>query len=203
MGSAVWWSRLSLRLLSVCLLCASVGKQCQIRNEMADCSHLKLTQIPSDLPTNITGLDISHNQLRLLGPANLTRYSQLVYLNAGYNSISKLQPELCQNVPLLRILKLEHNELSKLPDRLFASCTNLTELNLGYNRINIKNDPFKTLEVSFRNAPFHVNKWGIYCIFQCVYGTVTCLHLKIPSMSSSFIVFLKKRPGTLESQPPL
>ncbi|XP_054681145.1 toll-like receptor 3 isoform X3 [Grus americana] len=147
MGSAyLWWSSLSVRLVSVCLLCASIGKQCQIRNEMADCSHLKLTQIPSDLPNNITGLDISHNQLRQLGPANLTKYSQLVYLNAGYNSISKLQPELCQSVPLLQILKLEHNELYKLPDKVFASCTNLTELNLGYNRIDSKNDPFKTLE---------------------------------------------------------
>ncbi|XP_071663693.1 toll-like receptor 3 isoform X1 [Patagioenas fasciata] len=147
MGSAtLWWSSLSVRLVSICLLCASAGKQCQIQNEMADCSHLKLTQIPSDLPNNITGLDISHNQLRQLGPANLTKYSQLVYLNAGYNSISKLQPDLCQNVPLLQILRLEHNELHKLPDRVFASCTNLTELNLGYNRIDIKNDPFKTLE---------------------------------------------------------
>ncbi|NXW20779.1 TLR3 protein, partial [Circaetus pectoralis] len=164
MGSAIlWWSSLSVRLVSVCLLCASVGKQCQIRNEMADCSHLKLTQIPSDLPNNITGLDISHNQLRQLGPANLTKYSQLVYLNAGYNSISKLQPELCKNVPLLQILKLEHNELYKIPDGVFASCTNLTELNLGYNRIDTKNDPFKTLEVSFRNAPFHVNKEVIFC----------------------------------------
>ncbi|NXP75247.1 TLR3 protein, partial [Ramphastos sulfuratus] len=147
MGIAVlWWSSLSVRLVSVCLLCVSAEKQCQIRNEMADCSHLKLTQIPSDLPNNITGLDISHNQLRQLGPANLTKYSQLVYLNAGYNVISKLQPELCQNVPLLQVLKLEHNELYKLPDRVFASCTNLTELNLGYNKIYIKNDPFKTLE---------------------------------------------------------
>ncbi|NXV79775.1 TLR3 protein, partial [Atlantisia rogersi] len=147
MGSAgFWWSSLSVRLVSVCLLCASVGKQCQIRNEMADCSHLKLTQIPSDLPNNITGLDMSHNQLRQLGPANLTRYSQLVYLNAGYNTISKLQPDLCQNVPLLQILKLEHNELYKLPDRVFASCTNLMELHLGYNRIDVGNDPFKTLE---------------------------------------------------------
>lgn len=103
-------------------------------------------------------MDISHNQLRQLGPANLTMYRQLVYLNAGYNSISKLQPDLCQNVPLLQILRLEHNELYKLPDRVFASCTNLTELNLGYNRIDIKNDPFKTLEVSLRNASFHVNK---------------------------------------------
>ncbi|NXY82885.1 TLR3 protein, partial [Alcedo cyanopectus] len=147
MGIAVlWWNSLSVRLVSVCLLCASVGKQCHIQNEMADCSHLKLTQIPSDLPDNITGLDISHNQLKQLGPSNLTRYSQLVYLNAGYNTVSKLQPELCQNVPLLQILKLEHNQLSNIPDRVFASCTNLTELNLGYNKIHIKNDLFKTLE---------------------------------------------------------
>ncbi|XP_057276318.1 toll-like receptor 3 [Pezoporus wallicus] len=147
MGSAaLWWSSLSVRLVYVFLLCVSFGKQCQIQDEMADCRHLKLSQIPSDLPNNITGLDISHNQLRQLGPANLTRYNQLVYLNAGYNTISKLQPELCQTVPLLQILKLEHNELHKLPDRAFAFCTNLTELNLGYNRIDIKNDPFKTLE---------------------------------------------------------
>ncbi|NXJ60999.1 TLR3 protein, partial [Rostratula benghalensis] len=147
MGSAApQWGSLSVRLVSVCLLWASLGQQCRILNEVADCSHLKLTQIPSDLPTNITGLDISHNQLKQLNPANLTRYSQLVYLNAGYNTISKLQPELCQNVPLLRILNLEHNELHKLPDRVFASCTNLTELWLGYNRIDVKNDPFESLE---------------------------------------------------------
>lgn len=159
MGSAVlWWSSLSVRPVYVFLLCVSFGKQCQIRDEMADCRHLKLSQIPSDLPNNITGLDISHNQLRQLGPTNLTKYNQLVYLNAGYNIISKLQPELCQTVPLLQILKLEHNELYKLPDRAFAFCTNLTELNLGYNRIDIKNDPFETLEVSFRNASFCVNK---------------------------------------------
>uniref|UniRef100_A0A8C3MPT8 Toll like receptor 3 n=1 Tax=Geospiza parvula TaxID=87175 RepID=A0A8C3MPT8_GEOPR len=145
-NAILWWSSLCVRLMFVFWPCASVGKQCHIQNEMADCSHLKLTQIPSDLPNNITSLDISHNQLRQLGPANLTKYSQLVYLNAGYNSISKLQPELCQNVPLLQILKLEHNELSKLPDRVFASCTNLTELNLGYNTLNIKNDPFKNLK---------------------------------------------------------
>lgn len=172
-NAILWWSSLYVRLMFVFWPCASAGKQCHIQNEMADCSHLKLTQIPSDLPNNITSLDISHNQLRQLGPANLTKYSQLVYLNAGYNSISKLQPELCQNVPLLQILKLEHNELSKLPDRVFASCTNLTELSLRFNRLNIKNDPFKPLKVRVRNAPFHVNKdkWGIYCIFHCVYKT--------------------------------
>lgn len=162
------WNSLSFRLVSVCLLCASVGKQCQIRNTMADCSHLKLTQIPSDLPKNITGLDISHNQLKKLVPENLTEYSNLIYLNAGYNIISKLKPGLCKNLPLLQILKLEHNQLHELPDGVFASCSNLTELNLGYNIIEVKNDPFKTLEVSFRNTPFLVNKvcmWNLLHVY--------------------------------------
>ncbi|NWJ01567.1 TLR3 protein, partial [Crypturellus undulatus] len=137
---------LSFRLVSVCLLCVSTGKLCEIKNKMADCSHRKLTQIPSDLPEGIVGLDISHNQIKMLSPVNLTRYNQLVYLNAGYNSISKLQPKLCQNVPLLQILKLEHNQLHELSDKVFVSCTNLTELNLGYNIIEIKNNPFQTLK---------------------------------------------------------
>ncbi|XP_042726496.1 LOW QUALITY PROTEIN: toll-like receptor 3 [Lagopus leucura] len=144
--SILCWNSLSFKLVSVCLLCASIGKQCQIRNTMADCSHLKLTQIPSDLPNNITGLDISHNQLKMLAPENLTQYSNLIYLNVGYNIISKLQPELCKNMPLLQILKLEHNQLHELPDGVFATCSNLTELNLGYNIIEVRNDPFKTLE---------------------------------------------------------
>ncbi|XP_010217906.1 PREDICTED: toll-like receptor 3 [Tinamus guttatus] len=137
---------LSFRLVSLCLLCVSTGKPCEIKNKMADCSHQKLTQIPSDLPKDIIGLDVSHNQIKILSPENFTRYNQLVYLNAGYNSISKLQPKLCQNVPLLQILKLEHNQLHELSDKVFASCTNLTEVNLGYNIIEIKNDPFQTLK---------------------------------------------------------
>ncbi|XP_052538555.1 toll-like receptor 3 isoform X4 [Tympanuchus pallidicinctus] len=92
------------------------------------------------------GLDISHNQLKKLAPESLTQYSNLIYLNAGYNIISKLQPELCKNMPLLQILKLEHNQLHELPDGVFATCSNLTELNLGYNIIEVRNDPFKTLE---------------------------------------------------------
>ncbi|KAJ6668598.1 hypothetical protein lerEdw1_012080 [Lerista edwardsae] len=112
---------------------------------MADCSHLKLKQIPSDLPINITALDISHNQLKTLPAANLTKYSQLVYLDAGSNTISKLQPELCQNLPMLKVLKLQHNQLHVLLD-VFAYCTNLQVLTLGYNIILIQNDPFKNLK---------------------------------------------------------
>ncbi|XP_014377120.1 toll-like receptor 3 isoform X1 [Alligator sinensis] len=133
-------------LLTISLLCVSAENQCKIKNEVADCSHLKLTEIPSDLPINIAGLDISHNQLKKLPPANLTKYSKLIYLDAGYNSISKLQLELCQSLPLLTVLNLKHNQLHELSDGVFDYCTNLTELNLGFNIIEIKGNLFNPLK---------------------------------------------------------
>lgn len=126
--------------------CGLARNTCKITNKTADCSHLKLMQIPSDLPVNITALDISHNQLKTLPPTNFTKYGQLVYLDAGSNIISKLQLELCQNLPLLEVLKLQHNQLRLLHD-VFAYCTHLQELNLGFNIIVTENEPFKKLNV--------------------------------------------------------
>ncbi|NP_001166500.1 toll-like receptor 3 isoform X1 [Cavia porcellus] len=133
-----------LGLLLLCILCASSNNKCTVTQEVADCSHLKLTQVPDDLPTNITVLNLTHNQLRRLPPANFTRYSKLTVLDGGFNSISKLEPELCQNLPLLKILNLQHNELSHVSDKTFMFCVNLTELHLMSNSIQkIQNNPFR------------------------------------------------------------
>ncbi|KAL2781173.1 toll-like receptor 3 precursor [Daubentonia madagascariensis] len=131
-------------LLPFWILCSSSTNKCTVRHEVADCSHLKLTQVPDDLPTNITVLNLTHNQLRRLPSANFTRYSQLTILDGGFNSISKLEPELCQKLPLLKVLNLQHNELSQLSDKTFMFCMNLTELHLMSNSIQkIQNNPFK------------------------------------------------------------
>lgn len=103
--------------------------------------------MPDDLPANITVLNLTHNQLRRLPAANFTRYSQLTILDGGYNSISKLESELCQKLPLLESLNLQHNELSHLSDQTFVFCMNLTELHLMSNSIkNIQNNPFQSLK---------------------------------------------------------
>ncbi|XP_005373496.1 PREDICTED: toll-like receptor 3 isoform X2 [Chinchilla lanigera] len=133
-----------LGLLPLCILCASFSNKCTVTHKVADCSHLKLTQVPDDLPTNITVLNLTHNQLRRLPPANFTRYSKLLVLDGGFNTISKLEPGLCQNLPLLKILNLQHNELSHLSDKTFMFCMNLTELYLMSNSIQkIQNNPFR------------------------------------------------------------
>lgn len=139
-------------LLTCWMLCTSSANKCTVRHEVADCSHLKLTQIPDDLPTNITVLNLTHNQLRRLPPANFTRYSKLTILDGGFNSISKLEPELCQSLPWLEVLNLQHNEISQLSDKTFIFCMNLTELHLMSNSIQkIQNDPFKNLKVRKMN----------------------------------------------------
>ncbi|XP_029442799.1 toll-like receptor 3 [Rhinatrema bivittatum] len=136
-----------LALFAFCFPCTSTGNQCKIQKEMADCSHLKLSQIPADLPSNITALNLSHNQLKELPPANLSRYNQLVDLNAGYNIITKIDKVLCQNLPALNVLSLQHNELHQLSEKDFHFCANLTELSLASNRIkDIKGDPFLNLK---------------------------------------------------------
>ncbi|KAM5264063.1 toll-like receptor 3 [Ctenodactylus gundi] len=133
-----------LGLLSLGILCVSCTNKCTVSHGVADCSHLKLTQVPEDLPTNITVLNLTHNQLRRLPPANFTRYSQLTILDGGFNTISKFEPELCQKLPLLKVLNLQHNELSKLSDKTFVFCMNLTELHLMSNSIQkIQSNPFK------------------------------------------------------------
>ncbi|XP_062991522.1 toll-like receptor 3 isoform X2 [Elgaria multicarinata webbii] len=141
----IHWTCLPFILLTTCIHCGSTRNACKVTDKMADCSHLKLTQIPSDLPANITTLDISHNQLKTLPPANLTKYSELVYLDAGFNTISKLLAQLCQNLPFLTILKLEHNQLHAFRDNVFTYCTNLKELHLGSNILKLTNEPFRNL----------------------------------------------------------
>ncbi|EHB10966.1 Toll-like receptor 3 [Heterocephalus glaber] len=133
-----------LGLWPLWILCTTSTNKCTVTREVADCSHLKLMQVPDNLPTNITVLNLTHNQLRRLPPANFTRYSKLTVLDGGFNSISKLEPELCQNLPFLKVLNLQHNELSHLSDKTLMFCMNLTELRLMSNSIQkIQNNPFK------------------------------------------------------------
>ncbi|XP_007946579.1 toll-like receptor 3 [Orycteropus afer afer] len=133
--------------MSFWMLCTASANKCAVRHEVADCSHMKLTQVPDDLPANITVLNLTHNQLRRLPPDNFTRYSQLIILDGGFNTISKLEPGLCQKLPLLKVLNLQHNELSQLSDKTFIFCINLTELHLMSNSIQkIQDNPLKNLK---------------------------------------------------------
>ncbi|XP_069600459.1 toll-like receptor 3 isoform X1 [Ranitomeya imitator] len=120
---------------------------CKVTTEEADCSHLELYTIPSDLPLTIKILDLSHNRLKSLPAANLSRYDQLQHLDVGYNTLHILESALCQQLPLLKILNLQHNEFTKISEKVFTYCTGLAELRLNSNGIkDILGNPFENLQ---------------------------------------------------------
>ncbi|KAG7266405.1 hypothetical protein CRUP_010721, partial [Coryphaenoides rupestris] len=118
-------------------------RKCRVWRDSADCSHMSLSEIPRDLPGNITRLDVSHNRLTGLRAASLAPYAGLLNLEAGYNSVTKLDVSMCQTLPLLRTLNLERNQVHRLSKEDLSSCGALTVLNMASNRLNLM-----TLDVS-------------------------------------------------------
>ncbi|XP_048852233.1 toll-like receptor 3 isoform X2 [Brienomyrus brachyistius] len=122
------------------------GVGCRVVNQMADCSHQNLLQIPDDLPSNLTSLDVSHNRLRDLSAAVLGRYGGLRLLRAGYNNVRSLEAGLCLALPQLTQLHVQHNEIYILREQDLLHCSKLMELNLTSNRLKLKGEPFRPLQ---------------------------------------------------------
>ena len=123
---------------------------CVVRGDSADCNHMSLSEIPQDLPENITRLDMSHNRLTGLPATTLARYTKLLDLDVSFNSLTKLEPDLCQTLLRLQTLSLEHNEVHVLREQDLRGCVQLNALNMASNRLVLKaksSDPFAALEV--------------------------------------------------------
>uniref|UniRef100_A0A8C5LQK0 Toll-like receptor 3 n=1 Tax=Leptobrachium leishanense TaxID=445787 RepID=A0A8C5LQK0_9ANUR len=134
-------------IYAICVPFIVSENPCKITQDKADCSHMKLSEIPSDLPRDIKALDLSHNQLKKIPTANLSIYNQLEELDVGYNTLHLFEPELCDSLTTLKRLNLQHNEFTKISEKYFLSCKNLNDLRLNYNGINaINGNPFENLE---------------------------------------------------------
>uniref|UniRef100_A0A8C8HEC6 PH domain leucine-rich repeat-containing protein phosphatase 2 n=1 Tax=Oncorhynchus tshawytscha TaxID=74940 RepID=A0A8C8HEC6_ONCTS len=79
-------------------------------------------------------LDVTHNFLSEL-PARLLSSLSLRKLLAGNNGLQRL-PDLLDHVPL-EVLDLQHNKLGELPESLFYKALNLKYLNVSANALEI------------------------------------------------------------------
>ncbi|XP_066527565.1 leucine-rich repeats and immunoglobulin-like domains protein 1 [Hoplias malabaricus] len=83
---------------------------CTCTGGRTDCSGLKLTQIPADLPEHTVELNLSHNKL------------------------TEVDMDILSNLPNLRDVRLDHNELTSIP--LFGNASAaIVTLYLSYNKI--------------------------------------------------------------------
>ncbi|KAL7856426.1 hypothetical protein AOLI_G00200300 [Acnodon oligacanthus] len=122
------------------------GTVCTVERRRADCSHLKLNDVPPDLPRNISSLDMSHNRLTALDPAALGRYPDLERLDVSYNSITALGQGLCDSLPRLQRLSVQRNEVHQLTESDLRNCSSLTHLDLSDNRLKLRGEPFSVMK---------------------------------------------------------
>lgn len=97
-----------------------------------NCSSLNLTEIPADLPTTTTHLDLSENQIKQIDQ----RLKSL--LNLKFLSLTKNQLENLVDHPFGSLTRLEHldlslNRLETISSTCFISLVDLTELFLHEN----------------------------------------------------------------------
>ncbi|XP_071770560.1 toll-like receptor 3 [Centroberyx gerrardi] len=142
-----WVISLCYFMTGPCHCVASQKKTtCTVQHGRADCRHLSLSDIPPDLPRNLTSLDMSHNRLVRLNPVSFAPYPGLLHLDVGFNSLTKLDGGLCQTLALLKTLNVEHNEVFLLKENDLSHCVNLTQLNIAGNRLKLQGEPFSALE---------------------------------------------------------
>lgn len=119
---------------------------CLVLDGKANCNHMNLNEIPSNLPRDIYSLDMSHNRLGKLPPATLSLYPGLLHLDVSYNSISVLEEGVCQSLMLLKTLIMQHNVVHLLMERNLRHCSNLTVLILASNKLKLQGEPFTALQ---------------------------------------------------------
>ncbi|XP_071114283.1 toll-like receptor 4 [Haliotis cracherodii] len=135
-----------LRALLVVLtvnLCQGSGHVCDLYFDkqyggiFADCTGRKLQQVPNYLPGNITTLDISGNDLKIVQNNTFYKFNKLIYLNMNMNLLSKFEPRAFSGLFNLTTLLLARNKLRddkiSFPDELFQDLTSLQTLNIEQN----------------------------------------------------------------------
>ena len=102
-------------------------------NNKLDLSGQGLTSIPSYVfgKTNLSELNVSHNNLTGAIQAEIRHLGNLKILNASYNQMTGVPAEVGQ-LQKLEILDLSYNQLTGLPNEL-GNLKNLKTLNLAGN----------------------------------------------------------------------
>ena len=74
-----------------------------------------LTQVPTDIPTNVTELELRNNQLTALRDCEFCLYTQLEEIFLSWNEISVIRSSAFQNTRVSKI-SLSYNQLTVVPD---------------------------------------------------------------------------------------
>ncbi|XP_052523911.1 leucine-rich repeat neuronal protein 3 [Tympanuchus pallidicinctus] len=92
-----------------------------------------------DFPVNLTGLDLSQNNLSSVASINLTKIPQLLSVYLEENKLTELPEECLSGLHNLQELYINHNMLSMIAPGAFIGLNNLLRLHLNSNGLQMIN----------------------------------------------------------------
>lgn len=108
-------------------------------NFILDCSKLKLSAIPKNIPNTTVHLNLSHNSLQQIDDDAFDECCENVkVLNLSHNEISTLNRRHFENMKNLEVIFLDSNRFTEFDADTFQSLKNLKQLNLNRNSIELK-----------------------------------------------------------------
>ncbi|XP_056007981.1 toll-like receptor 8 [Ostrea edulis] len=108
---------------------------CGLTGDVYNCQYQQLKSVPRDIVSNITAIDLSHNDILNLkdGDFNGMHNLKAIYLNR--NRINHIKKNVFQHLPNLCILDLSSNQLRKgsIEKGTFQDLNSLQELRINRN----------------------------------------------------------------------
>uniref|UniRef100_A0A182KBQ4 LRRNT domain-containing protein n=1 Tax=Anopheles christyi TaxID=43041 RepID=A0A182KBQ4_9DIPT len=108
---------------------------CSEGTKYINCSHRGLTDLPTNLPSNVVHLNLNHNNLKRLNVEAFQNCTGLEELHLAGNVIEQFDKELLLKLDALDLLDLSSNQLSHLDSDCFS------EASKSLRRLQLSNNP--------------------------------------------------------------
>ena len=125
-------------------------------------SGMDLSEVPDNIPSNTTILDLTHNNITVLKADSFSNLTDLRELRLSHNNIRDVQNGSFNGLGNLEILSLSSNCLTQLKPETFSGLTSLRRLLLDDNLLS-SIDPTlfeglrRPLEISVEGNPLRCN----------------------------------------------
>ncbi|XP_066504951.1 leucine-rich repeat and transmembrane domain-containing protein 2 [Hoplias malabaricus] len=130
-----------LTVLSLCRSSAGCPSVCTCNSTHSNCSRLDLPisvdSILNQLPSNLTSVSLSGNNITSMNPQSFSNLSSLLQLDLSGNHLLTLHPTTFSLLNSLVLLDLSSNFLVNIPADLFSDLTSLRDLVLRDNRLKV------------------------------------------------------------------
>uniref|UniRef100_A0A3Q4M9F7 Toll-like receptor 3-like n=1 Tax=Neolamprologus brichardi TaxID=32507 RepID=A0A3Q4M9F7_NEOBR len=110
------------------------------------CVGSKLRAVPGDIPSTVTGLDLTSNRISTIHASDFKDLLNLTKLDLNINNISQIESGAFASLSSLETLNLNNNKLVTLGENVFDGLSCLIELRINQNRIKqVASTSFKSM----------------------------------------------------------